>query len=779
MLTEAELLAAVEANPADDAPRLAHADWLQHNGDPDRAELIRLQIRHARRPWDRAPEWPVRQLLQKHQNRWLAGRPTASGLTWDFVRGYPEGVTFSNYTAYNTTWKRTFAYPFRWVTFDSLRDFARLADSPGLARVRWLSLKLPGDDGLRAVLQSPHLAELEGLSVPSGYLSAASLELIASQPKLAGLKELSLLGGCRHGNAPPANAVADFVRSANLNNLRFLGLMNWQLSAEAVRPIWARDWPHLRTLQLSSNRFGAEGLRYLLRGERLPSLDCLSLGICEIGDDGAEALAWAVSLTRLTRLELIRNRIGDRGVTALAGAAHLASLERLNLATNGFSDAGVEALASSPHLSSVRSLELSDNMIGDRAMEALGRSTSLPNLAELTAETTTARPVLVGAVVARFRDGLPPLEPAPVAAVAAAPSHTIGQTDEDALVRAILADPYDELARAAYADWLEERGKPLPAQLLRLPAEEITARSQPIIDQLRPAISAAFASDGAGGATAQPVSGLIDVPMQMFAFIGKSFQSRAASLLREQHVAGIDLEGTTKDWTKVGNAPMLSHLRMLNLSRSDLRDEGAKALAGCAGMGNLCSLVLRGTRVREAGLSALCSADLPRLVRLELTQSYLYPATLHALAGGPSAGRLQLLDVSNGRIADLGLGILLQTREFASALVTLRVSGCYLYDRSVMALASSDHLDALRVLSLSYNGFTTAALNALASSALLRRLRRLELKLGRNDAIEGIRSVVRAAAEIPGLRLVLHQHLPEAERVAFRQLLGARLVLET
>src|SRR4051794_488825 len=38
------LLAAIRQAPRDDAPRLVYADWLDENGDSDRAEFIRLQI---------------------------------------------------------------------------------------------------------------------------------------------------------------------------------------------------------------------------------------------------------------------------------------------------------------------------------------------------------------------------------------------------------------------------------------------------------------------------------------------------------------------------------------------------------------------------------------------------------------------------------------------------------------------------------------------------------------------------------------------------------------
>jgi uncharacterized protein (TIGR02996 family) len=46
------LVASVLARPDDDAPRLVYADWLEENGDPDRAELIRVQCELS--TWDPA-----------------------------------------------------------------------------------------------------------------------------------------------------------------------------------------------------------------------------------------------------------------------------------------------------------------------------------------------------------------------------------------------------------------------------------------------------------------------------------------------------------------------------------------------------------------------------------------------------------------------------------------------------------------------------------------------------------------------------------------------------
>jgi uncharacterized protein (TIGR02996 family) len=41
------LLAAVCENPDNDTLRLVFADWLEENGDPERAEFIRVQVELA------------------------------------------------------------------------------------------------------------------------------------------------------------------------------------------------------------------------------------------------------------------------------------------------------------------------------------------------------------------------------------------------------------------------------------------------------------------------------------------------------------------------------------------------------------------------------------------------------------------------------------------------------------------------------------------------------------------------------------------------------------
>src|SRR5688572_6695117 len=74
--TEEELLSAIDAEPEADAPRLAHADWLEANGDPERAAYVRSSLRSERDTF----------------HRWVGGLPTVHGMAWECRRGYPEVV---------------------------------------------------------------------------------------------------------------------------------------------------------------------------------------------------------------------------------------------------------------------------------------------------------------------------------------------------------------------------------------------------------------------------------------------------------------------------------------------------------------------------------------------------------------------------------------------------------------------------------------------------------------------------------------------------------------
>ena len=97
------LTAAVIAAPTDDLPRLVYADWCDENGQPERAEFIRVQCTLARPDGlsaERLAELRIREqtLLDIHGEAWLAplrarGEPLFSPRTHgQFHRGFVETV---------------------------------------------------------------------------------------------------------------------------------------------------------------------------------------------------------------------------------------------------------------------------------------------------------------------------------------------------------------------------------------------------------------------------------------------------------------------------------------------------------------------------------------------------------------------------------------------------------------------------------------------------------------------------------------------------------------
>jgi len=86
MSDAAALLAAIRTAPYDDAPRLIYADWLDENGQPERAEFIRIQCQLARVD-DSALRRRETELLAAHHDA-FASPLAAPHMRFRFRRGF-------------------------------------------------------------------------------------------------------------------------------------------------------------------------------------------------------------------------------------------------------------------------------------------------------------------------------------------------------------------------------------------------------------------------------------------------------------------------------------------------------------------------------------------------------------------------------------------------------------------------------------------------------------------------------------------------------------------
>jgi uncharacterized protein (TIGR02996 family) len=346
-------------------------------------------------------------------------------------------------------------------------------------------------------------------------------------------------------------------------------------------------------------------------------------------------------------------------------------------------------------------------------------------------------------------------------------------TENEGLVRAVLADPWDELSRNVYADWLEEQGEALLAELARRPpAPSRRLDKTPVGDALLsgcPPVQMALFHQG----------GFPSVRIGMAAFRTKACQTGVPGWMKANRITGLELDGQTKDWAKAANSPVLAGVRLLDLSSCQLWPVGTKAFTSSPHLAGVWSLDLRQSLLYREGLRSLAHCEaLSGLARLHLKEGgQLTRETALELGEAPFAGWLQYLELLYSGLDDDGAQALLSPR-LAPSLVTLSLRGCVVGNATATILAESPSLASLRNLDLSYTSITEAGLEALARSPLLPRLRRLCLGGSLRATAEGrYLAFARALADIPGPTLVLDYREPDARNPALRAALGERLVL--
>jgi uncharacterized protein (TIGR02996 family) len=315
------LLQTILAEPQEDAPRLVFADWLDDNGQPERAEFIRLQIEVATGsvPPRRRAELYRRQddLLRAHELAWVG--PLADLVQRArFVRGFVERVTVTAEGFLQDGPQLFDLAPVRHVILtDHDEHLPRLVKSPLLECLATLELRTgPDTQGVRLLAASKRLANLTGLVLQSSGIEDEGAELLAQSPHLKRLTMLDL-----YESPLEVRGIRALARSSNLAGLMTLVLGGaCQDDGDAWVSALVETPAHL------------ERLNYL------------HLSFNLIGDAGARALARAPQLATLTTLDLTQNQIGAKGARALAESTHLSGLKSLNLRGNPLDEKAQSAL---------------------------------------------------------------------------------------------------------------------------------------------------------------------------------------------------------------------------------------------------------------------------------------------------------------------------------------------------------------------------------------------------------------------------------------------------
>src|SRR5262245_23679437 len=368
----------IRDEPNDDGPRLLYADWLDDNGQSDRAEFVRLQCALARLPDDdpRRPDLRERerQLLEANEAAWTAGiSPLVTA--WVFRRGVIDSVSVEA-TSFLDGGEALFALaPVRKVRFPNVGDrLPRLAKSPLLRLVR--ELDFSGNDlgnrGPTLLARSPHLERLDALDLSFTELGDRGLAAIAGSPVFGALRSLQINDDSRIGG-PGIRAVAE---SPHLTALAELDVSGNGLSNVDLQPLFDGPPGHrLVRLVLPTNRLGDAGTAAFVASPvfaRMAERDrMVDLRRVEMGPAGARALAASPALVNVEALDLEGNPLGDAGLSALAESPYLTQLRVLSLRENRISDDGVRALARSPLMETLRVLDLTGNLITQDSQDRL------------------------------------------------------------------------------------------------------------------------------------------------------------------------------------------------------------------------------------------------------------------------------------------------------------------------------------------------------------------------------------------------------------------------
>jgi uncharacterized protein (TIGR02996 family) len=360
------LLRAVFRNSKDDTPRLVFADFLEENGQADRAALIRYQCEQARYRSNSKRYKELAKLIEPVWNKLKSTIMMPYGFTCTPVRGflrleYPLDIIgdvgalparFTN--LFRDGWVETVVMEYS-ESFPGMDSLALPSQSGEIDVSRFPV----GDDELLSLVgnttqarASGRLAQIKvhkrnqkafeqllraerGESVslgtnlpPERYFrsSPAVFDFLLRTGRLSGARELSITG--KLGDAEIASLL-----TANLSGLVSLTLEGWSLTRTGLQALAnSPALAQLVRLELIICDL-PDGNGALTVATGLPALHSLGLIGCDLADNDAKSLAKSQALPNLRTLDLRDNhRITASGAAAVLAAKHLPRLTDVNLA---------------------------------------------------------------------------------------------------------------------------------------------------------------------------------------------------------------------------------------------------------------------------------------------------------------------------------------------------------------------------------------------------------------------------------------------------------------
>jgi uncharacterized protein (TIGR02996 family) len=280
MTHEEAFLADIREHPDDDTPRLIFADWLEENGDPERAEFIRVRIASVRDPEPRGKGYLARagKLIEKNWGRWVVPLCRLVG---------PERYE-------------------RWLT--PVLSVARTTAAGQFPRGFVSALSMGTERFLEHGEATNRLTPLTDLCLHGAGGRGKDL---AACPSLRGMRSLGFLD---FYTAPvDGSDVAALADSEHLDRLTVLRLAHHNLGDQGVKALVTARWlPQLTELDLTENGLSRDSLFTLAQCTRLASLRHLRISNnAVIGDLAARILTAAPWLRQLDTLVMRKMEVSS------------------------------------------------------------------------------------------------------------------------------------------------------------------------------------------------------------------------------------------------------------------------------------------------------------------------------------------------------------------------------------------------------------------------------------------------------------------------------------
>lgn len=413
MSDRASLVAAVAAAPDDDLPKLVFADWLDENGEPERAEFIRLSVAHAREltafPPAPDPDKAARlgELFLANHRAWLRPVYEPLGLPVPHFtppprdrRGdFPLGDRWNVGSMGGLVVGQAMDQPLHMCLFqggvvaslglhpDRLSPTATPAPAFAAEPISRLNLVLPPHVDVWQRLDGPHLRRVSSFSLTFGRIPRTPtlppqeldadadfrplIAAILGSEHLGGVRGLTFGGGREGSRASPGAHLFEALRGSplrhQLTTLTLVGLpgMGHLLS----RSDHGFDALHKLSLMAgvmpgAADELFAAGIDDTIRRR----LTWLAVPV-----SAAHGLAWLTAGPAWERLGTLSLHgsglagagVGDTGATTLAAATTLPALRELRLHGANITDAGAIALARAPWVANLNALVLDMNPVGD------------------------------------------------------------------------------------------------------------------------------------------------------------------------------------------------------------------------------------------------------------------------------------------------------------------------------------------------------------------------------------------------------------------------------